>query len=197
MDAIEWLIDNGLAANQGDVAVKAGLGPNLISRIKNGHVKAVSDDAIRVLCDKFNELNIDYLRGKSDCISRYELAEKKADTAIKEAQRLLDANPPNEPRQHSSMDDSLLYEKAIKKIYDKVSGQFIDVLKAQVDDQRHTIQLLEQEIDEKNKTIASLQSHIRDLESYIKSHATGNPLENYPFPVGVADDSTTQMIAKK
>ena len=40
MDAIEWLIDNGLAANQGDVAVKAGLGPNLISRIKNGHVKA-------------------------------------------------------------------------------------------------------------------------------------------------------------
>ena len=54
MDAIEWLIDNGLAENQGDIAVKAGLGPNLISRIKNGHVKAVSDDAIRALCDAFD-----------------------------------------------------------------------------------------------------------------------------------------------
>ena len=65
MDAIEWLIDNGLAENQGDIAVKAGLGPNLISRIKNGHVKSVSDDAIRALCSRFEELNIDYLRGKS------------------------------------------------------------------------------------------------------------------------------------
>ena len=47
------------------------------------------------------------------------------------------------------------------------------------------------------KDIHSVIGDIRDLESYIKSHATGNPLENYPFPVGVADDSTTQMIAKK
>ena len=91
MDAIEFLIDNGLAENQGDIALKAGLGPNLISRIKNGHVKSVSDDAIRVLCDRFKELNIDYIRGKSDFISRYELAEKKADEALRESRQLFDA----------------------------------------------------------------------------------------------------------
>ena len=103
MDAIEWLIDNGLAENQGDIAVKAGLGPNLISRIKNGHVKSVSDDAIRALCDRFRELNIDYLRGKSDCISRQQLADMKADETLKDSRRLLDTNPPHEPRRHSAM----------------------------------------------------------------------------------------------
>ena len=90
MDAIEWLIDNGLAENQGDIAVKAGLGPNLISRIKNGHVKSVSDDAIRALCARFNELNIDYLRGKSDTISYLQ----------------------QEPVHHSALDDSFVYEKS-------------------------------------------------------------------------------------
>ena len=82
MDAIQFLIDNGKADNQGDVAVKAGLGPNLISRVKNGRVNNVSDDAIRALCSAFPELNIDYLRGKSDYISRQQLMDMRADAAI-------------------------------------------------------------------------------------------------------------------
>ena len=73
MDAIQFLIDNGKADNQGDVAMKAGLGPNLISRVKNGRVNNVSEDAIRALCSAFPDLNIDYLRGKSDYISRQQL----------------------------------------------------------------------------------------------------------------------------
>jgi DNA-binding Xre family transcriptional regulator len=190
MDAIEYLIDKGYADNQGDVAVKAGLGPNLISRIKNGHVKAVSDDAIRALCSEFKDLNIEYFRGKSDFISR-------SDQLLQESKDMLDANPPHEPLQHSAMDDSFLFEKAMKKIYDEVSGQFIESLKTQVEDQRHTIKRLEKEIDWKNETIENLQSRVRELESIIKMQTTGNPLRKYPFPVGVADDGSIRIITEK
>ena len=190
MDAIEYLIDKGYADNQGDVAVKAGLGPNLISRIKNGHVKAVSNDAIRALCSEFKDLNIEYFRGKSDFISR-------SDQLLQESKDMLDANPPNEPLQHSAMDDSFLFEKAMKKIYDEVSGQFIESLKTQVEDQRHTIQRLEKEIDGKNETIENLQTRVRELESIIKMQTTGNPLGKYPFPVGVADDGSIRIITEK
>ena len=109
MDAIEYLIDKGYADNQGDVAVKAGLGPNLISRIKNGHVKAVSDDAVRALCSEFKDLNIEYFRGKSDFISR-------SDQLLQESKDMLDANPPHEPLQHSATPDYVqrLFDEAVR-----------------------------------------------------------------------------------
>ena len=197
MDTIEFLIDNGLAENQGDIAVKAGLGPNLISRVKNGRVNNVSDDAIRALCSSFPDLNIDYLRGKSDYISRQQLMDMRSDAAIKEAQALLDANPPHEPRQRSSMDESFIYEKAIKKIYDEISGQFIENLKLQVEDQRRTISHLEKEIDDKNNTIKNLQSRISELEMYINSQSFSKAIEKHPFPVGVADDGSVHILVDK
>jgi hypothetical protein len=190
MDAIEYLIDKGYADNQGDVAVKAGLGPNLISRIKNGHVKAVSDDAVRALCSEFKDLNIEYFRGKSDFISR-------SDQILQESQDLLDANPPHEPRQRSAMDDSFLFEKAMKKIYDEVSGQFIESLKIQIEDQRHTIQRLEKEIDDKNKTIETLQARIQELETFINFQPTIPSSGKHSFPIGVADDGSIHIITEK
>lgn len=190
MDAIEYLIDKGYAENQGDIAVKAGLGPNLISRIKNGHVKAVSDDAVRALCSEFKDLNIEYFRGKSDFISR-------SDQLLQESKDMLDANQPQEPRQHSAMDDSFLFEKAMKKIYDEVSGQFIVSLKTQVEDQRHTIQRLEKEIDEKNETIENLQSRVRELETFINFQPTIPFSGKHSFPIGVADDGSIHIITEK
>ena len=92
IDAVDYLIDNGLAHDQGDVALQAGLGPNLISRVRNGKVKNVSDDSIRALVAKFN-LNIDYFRGKSEYLSRYDQSCVNMEHELKEAQRLLDKNP--------------------------------------------------------------------------------------------------------
>lgn len=185
MDAIEWLIDNGLAENQGDIAVKAGLGPNLISRIKNGHVKAVSDDAIRALCDRFRELNIDYLRGKSDCISRQQLADMKADKVLEESRRLLDANPPHEPRRHSAMDDSFLLEKQFQKVYDGIAGQYIDELKERVEEQKKTIAI-------QRDTIDVLKRENELLRQQLSKYQTDELLSHHPFPVGVADKDQIQ-----
>ena len=185
MDAIEWLIDNGLAENQGDIAVKAGLGPNLISRIKNGHVKAVRDDAIRALCDRFRELNIDYLRGKSDCISRQQLADMKADEALKESRRLLDTNPPHEPRRHSAMDDSFLLEKQFQKVYDGIAGQYIDELKERVEEQKKTIAI-------QRETIDVLKRENELLRQQLNKYQTDEILSHHPFPMGVADKEQIQ-----
>ena len=185
MDAIEWLIDNGVAENQGDIAVKAGLGPNLISRIKNGHVKAVSDDAIRALCERFRELNIDYLRGKSDCISRQQLADMKADEALKESRRLLDANPPHEPRRHSAMDDSFLLEKQFQKVYDGIAGQYIEELKERVEEQKQTIAI-------QRDTIESLKRENELLRQQLNKYQTDEILSYHPFPMGVAEKDKIQ-----
>ena len=182
MDAIEWLIDNRLAENQGDIAVKAGLGPNLISRIKNGHVKSVSDDAIRALCSRFKELNIEYLRGKSDSLSRQQLADMKADKAIRESQQLLDANPPHEPRQRPAMDDSFLLEKEFKKL---ITGHVIDELKERITAQRETI-------NSQRDTIASLKRENELLRQQLSKYQTDELLSHHPFPVGVADKDTIQ-----
>ena len=185
MDAIEWLIDNGLAENQGDIAVKAGLGPNLISRIKNGHVKSVSDDAIRALCSRFKELNIEYLRGKSDCISRQQLADMKADEVIRKAQQILDANPPHEPRQHSAMDDSFLLEKQFQKVYDGIAGQYIDELKERVEEQKQTISI-------QRDTIEYLKRENESLRKQLSKYQTDEILSHHPFPMGVADKDIIQ-----
>jgi uncharacterized coiled-coil protein SlyX/DNA-binding Xre family transcriptional regulator len=189
MDAIEWLIDNKLAENQGDIAVKAGLGPNLISRIKNGHVKSVSDDAIRALCSRFKELNIEYLRGKSDCISRQQLADMKADKTIREAQQLLDANPPHEPRQHPAMDNSFLLEKEFKKL---ITGHIIEELKERITAQRETIDSQRETIASQRDTIASLKSENELLRQQLSKYQTDELLSHHPFPVGVADKDTIQ-----
>ena len=185
MDAIEWLIDNGLAENQGDIAVKAGLGPNLISRIKNGHVKSVSDDAIRALCSRFTELNIDYLRGKSDCISRQQFGNKNADEAIRKAQQILDANPPHEPRQHSAMDDSFLLEKQFQKVYDGIAGRHIEELKDRIEEQKQTISI-------QRDTIEYLKRENESLRQQLSKYQTDEILSHHPFPMGVADKEQIQ-----
>ena len=185
MDAIEWLIDNGLAENQGDIAVKAGLGPNLISRIKNGHVKAVSDDAIRALCERFRELNIDYLRGKSDCISRQQLADMKADEALKESRRLLDANPPHEPRRHSAMDDSFLLEKQFQKVYNGIAGRHIEELEERIAEQKQTIA-------SQRDVIEYLKRENESLRQQLNKYQTDEILSHHPFPMGVADKEQIQ-----
>lgn len=182
MDAIEWLIDNGLAENQGDIAVKAGLGPNLISRIKNGHVKSVSDDAIRALCDRFRELNIDYLRGKSDCISR----QQAADMVLDESRRLLDANLPHEPARHSSIDDCFMYEKAINKIISPMYQEKIALLESQLAEKDNHIATLHELMD-------ALKRENAMLREQLSKYQADEVLGRHPFPLGSAEPESKEL----
>lgn len=96
LNAVDYLIDEGLAEDKSDIAKRAGLGPNLISRVRTGKVKNVSDDSIRALVSKFN-LNMDYFRGKSEYISRYDQSCANMEHELKEAQKLLDKDPSSNP----------------------------------------------------------------------------------------------------
>ena len=175
MDAILWLIDNGLAENQGDVAVKAGLGPNLISRIKNNHVKSVSEDAIRALCNRFKELNIDYLRGKSDDISS----------------------------RRSALDDSLMVENAFEKKMGKYISNLethisdlqkqIESLEKDREDKKEEIKNLNERIAVQKRAIDDIRSERENLKIenaklrvQLEAFQNGNGI-NYLFPIGVAD----------
>jgi transcriptional regulator with XRE-family HTH domain len=174
LDAVDYLIDEGLAIDQGDVAQQAGLGPNLISRVRNGHVKSVSDDSIRALASKFN-LNMDYFRGKSDYITRYDQASASFDRDLKEVQRMT-----------SAIDNSFMYEKAIKNIVAPVYNNLIDNLNKQVADKDHQIERLEKESDAKDKTIAMLNARIRELEAKVNQYENERSLK-FPFEMGVSE----------
>ena len=175
MDAIEWLIDNGLAENQGDIAVKAGLGPNLISRIKNNHVKSVSEDAIRALCNRFKELNIDYLRGKSENISC----------------------------QRSTLEDSIMVENVFEKKMGKYISNLethisdlqkqIELLEKDREDKKEEIKNLNERIAVQKQAIDDIRSERENLKIenaklrvQLEAFQNGNSI-NYLFPIGVAD----------
>ena len=116
LEAVDYLIDEGLAVNQADVALKAGLGPNLISRVRGGYVKRVSDDSIRALAVKFN-LSMDFFRGKSDYITRYDQASANLDKELEEAQRLLNKDPlPPAQKQQPEIPDFIqkLFDEAVR-----------------------------------------------------------------------------------
>ena len=114
LEAVDYLIDEGYATDSGDVAQQAGLGPNLISRVRNGRVKSVSDDSIRALASNFN-LNMDFFRGKSECITRYDQASANLDRELEEAQRLLNKDPlPPSPQPVVPDFIQRLFEEAVR-----------------------------------------------------------------------------------
>ena len=157
LEAVDYLIDHGEAIDQADIAKKAGLGPNLISRVRKGRVKSVSDDSIRALVSKFN-LNMDFFRNKSEHISRFDQASANLDAELKEAKRLLDKDPlAPHPIDHSSLVNAALAAKD------------------------ETIASLREQIQIKDELIASLRQQVamlqqqRGLENYPFKMGTAEP----------------------
>lgn len=166
MDAVNWLIDEGYAMNQGDVAAKAGLGPNIISRIKKGLVKEVSEDTIRALVNHFDMLNIDYLRCKSEHITRSQQLEAKLNISTHFPQ----------------IDPSSTINAALA-----AQASEIVTLKQAIADMKEQHQ---RELDAKDAHIADLKKlaeerlhRIAELRKVIDS----NNLTDYLFPVGSAE----------
>lgn len=132
MDVVQWLIDNGKAENQGDLTVKAGFGPNIISRINHNH-NTVSEETIRTLGEKFKEINIEYIRGKSDSIS-------------------LNKNPKIE-KPDTLMDE---YIATLKSQMADLRIQLVDKQNI-IDAKQQTIDILMRENAELRSTVARLQ----------------------------------------
>ena len=180
LDAVDYLIDEGFATDQGDVAFQAGLGPNLISRVRNGRVKSVSDDSIRALAFKFN-LNMDYFRGRSEYITRYDQSAANLDRELENAKKILSENSQPKPE---LLDYTFMVEKAVEKAT-AYADKTIAALEKQIADKDHQIDRLEKEVEVKDATIEKLQDRILDLERLLSKNT---PVTDYPFPIGVADE---------
>ena len=192
MDVVQWLIDDGKAENQGDLTVKAGFGPNIISRIKKNH-NTVSEDTIRALCEKFPDVNIDYIRGGSKYKSRYEAASAQLDDVLQENQAMLDRmkyeHPDTKPQ---AIDNSFLYEKAIQKVIAPIYNEYIDNLKKQVADKDDMIAFLKKQLDAKEEEINRLHARNCELEAENNILKTGDPTKGYLFPYGIAESRDKQ-----
>ena len=115
----------------------------------------------------------------------------KADEALKESRRLLDANPPHEPRRHSAMDDSFLLEKQFQKVYDGIAGQYIAEQKERIielndriAEQSRTISRLEKDVEAKDHEINLLKAKLNEFEL---ATTVITPGQKYPFEVGVSE----------
>ena len=224
LEAVDYLIDEGLAVNQADVALKAGLGPNLISRVRGGYVKRVSDDSIRALAVKFN-LSMDFFRGKSDYITRYDQASANLDKELEEAQRLLNKDPlPPAQKQQPEIPDFIqkLFDEAVRmqtrnELLEMQCEQLIAELREAKSDNDTFIEELRKS-KEFNDTLAaelkisrtqneSLITELRETKKELQTAINGietmknqmammmtTPQPSPTFPLSVNDDGSIQFV---
>ena len=224
LEAVDYLIDEGLAVNQADVALKAGLGPNLISRVRGGYVKRVSDDSIRALAVKFN-LSMDFFRGKSDYITRYDQASANLDKELEEAQRLLNKDPlPPAQKQQPEIPDFIqkLFDEAVRmqtrnELLKMQCEQLIAELREAKSDNDTFIEELRKS-KEFNDTLAaelkisrtqneSLITELRETRKELQTAINGietmknqmammmtTPQPSPTFPLSVNDDGSIQFV---
>ena len=224
LEAVDYLIDEGLAVNQADVALKAGLGPNLISRVRGGYVKRVSDDSIRALAVKFN-LSMDFFRGKSDYITRYDQVSANLDKELEEAQRLLNKDPlPPAQKQQPEIPDFIqkLFDEAVRmqtrnELLEMQCEQLIAELREAKSDNDTFIEELRKS-KEFNDTLAaelkisrtqneSLITELRETKKELQTAINGietmknqmammmtTPQPSPTFPLSVNDDGSIQFV---
>ena len=224
LEAVDYLIDEGLAVNQADVALKAGLGPNLISRVRGGYVKRVSDDSIRALAVKFN-LSMDFFRGKSDYLTRYDQASANLDKELEEAQRLLNKDPlPPAQKHQPEIPDFIqkLFDEAVRmqtrnELLEMQCEQLIAELREAKSDNDTFIEELRKS-KEFNDTLAaelkisrtqneSLITELRETRKELQTAINGietmknqmammmtTPQPSPTFPLSVNDDGSIQFV---
>ena len=216
LDAVDYLIDEGLATDQGDLAQKAGLGPNLISRVRNGRVKSVSDDSIRALAAKFN-LNMDFFRGKSEFITRYDMTAAIADQDIKEGLQTPPKLQPDVPDYVQKLIDEAVRmstrnellerqcEKLIAELREakennntfidelKKSKEFNDTLEAELKISREQNDVLITQLRETRKELQTAIDGIEKMKNQMAMMMT-TPQPSQTFPVSVNDEGTIQLV---
>lgn len=178
-EAFKWLKKNvdGIRY-QKDLAAKIGVSEDTITRIMRDQTE-VTDD---FLC-KFNEafdnvFNYQWLRGED---SIHMLAVDLAN-AQKNAASSISIEPAAQIPDMSSVFNSAIAAK----------DEAIESLKRELSSKNELIQSLREQIATKDQLIAEQKARLVDYRRLIDSHEIE---KNYPFPVGVADGSTSKKRA--
>lgn len=195
---LDWLVRNKLVTDQKDLAQKMKVSQNTMSRIMTGKVEP-KDETLRKLNEAFGYIfNMKYLRGEDpmhmlieDLVNEREDQmfgrESKQNDALAAS---LEATNNDLRKQLSNLSDiiqnlttknegmqnrmiELEIEVGMLKGKLEVKDEYIRDLRAQVDDNRI-------ELHRKNEDLKVLKQILDEMQN--------NPLKNYHFPVGVADD---------
>jgi len=78
---VKWIIGQGMAANQADIAFKLGINKTYLSQLVIGN-KIIAQKFIDNLCSKFPEVNPDYLANGSGNVSNLKTVENKNNIEI-------------------------------------------------------------------------------------------------------------------
>jgi uncharacterized coiled-coil protein SlyX len=149
-------------------------GRTSMSAAMNGDEKYLTDSLFKNICETYQGVfDLDYLlTGKGSLLN------------VEEDLRSKDVESKPAPV-HDTIDYTFMVEKAVEKAT-AYADKTIAALEKQIADKDHQIERLEKEVEVKDTTIEKLQDRILDLERLLSHNA---PITDYPFPIGVADDS--------
>lgn len=176
---LDWLIKNKGIDGQKGLSQKTGISQNTISRIMTGKVEP-SDDTLRKLNLAFGGIfNMNYLRGNSSVM----LLENEMYYS-----QHLGEHPFFEKKESSSQlpDMSSVFNSALA-----AKDDAIESLKRELRTKDELIQSLHEQLATKDQLIAEQKARLVDYRRLIDSHEIEN---SYPFPVGVADGSTSKNV---
>lgn len=166
--AFDYLRRNLGITTQGELAKRMGVNKDTITNILNYYTPVTEDKISKLMAAFEGVFNLQYLRGESDTMLAGDVTKAPADIVTPVAEP---AAPTAIPEPYASIiaakDDTIMFL-------------------------RHQLQKLEERADRelanKDAHIADLEKNLEDLRQTIRHLQNGNPLADYPFKVGVADN---------
>ena len=180
MVAVDHIFKEGMVASQKELAEKIGITESTLSRIKNNK-KFVGDETLRKMNEAFGGIfNMAYFRGQS----LYLLKEDAADAMMKSLGK--ESPPQSTP---SVPDPSSIMNAALSAQMQTIETQkqTIASLIREAASKDDLIADLRARVKEKDDYIAIMKARVEELQHHLSLISQRTDLENYPFPVGVAD----------
>jgi transcriptional regulator with XRE-family HTH domain len=180
--ALDWLYSEGMIVDQQELSSKTGINEATISRILNNKVRQPSPETIRKLVSVFRDIDPAFLRGESESV------------IVQQSQTYV------EPSTHASspIDPSSILNAALAAQMQTIESlksekaTLLEVHARELKAKDDLIQSLREQLATKDQLIAEQKARLVDYRRLIDSHEIEN---SYPFPVGVADGSTSQKRA--
>ena len=185
---IDYVLEHRIFIDQKKIAAAAGLTSTSISRMKSGAIKNPTVSSLMKINDACGGIfNVDYLRGRSHIMLAKDAPNADAEPAAPAAP----VSPPASNAELSSYANSALASK----------DETIEALKSKLADRDQLVEELREQLSEKRRDKAELQdenyslrkelSEVKAERDRLRAQVDADPLRHYPFPVGVAEPSSS------
>lgn len=203
--AVDYIYQKHLADSQGELAKKIGISDSALSRIMNDK-KFVGDDTLRKMNEAFGGIfNMAYFRGEDPHCMLMEdlfyykqhpeqrLVFDKPNGGNPAPQESANAAPaPTTVDASSAINAALAAQMQAIESLKSEKATLLEVHARELRTKDELIQSLHDQLAAKDQLIAEQKARLIDYRRLIDSHEIE---KNYPFPVGVADGSTSKKRA--